>query len=193
MRHYQVVMDAKRNLPFGRAKEMLSDHSALTMKNRGIQVPAIDAVGKDDQIRKNIIAELHSEPTIDATAIEVSVDRGVVALRGSTAGVGDQWLIESAVRRISGVADLALELVAIQSDPGMRTDDDIRRDCEHALGLTVPGANHAIKVMVSSGWVTLSGSVAWDYERCSTEELVSRLMGVNGVNGHITVRQADEG
>jgi osmotically-inducible protein OsmY len=70
----------------------------------------------------------------------------------------------------------------------MRTDDDIRRECEHALGMTVAGANQAIKVMVSNGWVTLSGDVAWGYERWTVEEIVSHLMGVTGVNGQIKVR-----
>ncbi|WP_194727327.1 BON domain-containing protein [Noviherbaspirillum malthae] len=192
MRHYQSITDVKRDLPFQKAKVMLMGHFVAPRERQVNLTTATDADNEDEEIRKNVVAELQSEPTIDATSIDVCIDRGVLTLRGITDGIGDQWLIESAVRRIPGVTDVVLELVAVQSDPGTRTDEDIRRECEHVLGSTVPGANHAIRVVVSSGWVTLSGNVAWEYERQVTEEIVSHLMGVNGVNGQIKVRLSDE-
>lgn len=73
-------------------------------------------------------------------------------------------------------------------EPEIRSDDDIMHECEDALGTTLPGANHAINVMVSSGWVRLSGTVARGCERWTAEEIVSRVRGVNGVNGQIEVQ-----
>jgi osmotically-inducible protein OsmY len=186
MRHYQSV-DVKRNSFFKAAKGMLFSNFERSELSQGVGPTMSDYARSDARTRQDVIDELQSELTIDAAAVEVHVKSGVVTLTGSAEGVGDTWLIESAARRIAGVRGLAVELAVIVPEPGMRTDDDIRRDCEHALGLTVPGANHAIKVMVSSGWVTLSGSVAWGYERWSAEDIVSQLMGVNGVNGQIKV------
>lgn len=142
----------------------------------------------DEQIRQDVVDELNSERTIDAAAISVGVEHGLVSLAGCADGTGEKWLIEAAARRIAGVTGLAVEIDIIGPEPGMRTDEDIRRDCEHALGMTVAGANHAITAMVSSGWVTLSGNVAWGYERWTAEEVVSSLAGVIGINGQIRVR-----
>lgn len=186
MRHFQSV-DVKRNAFFKAAKGILFSNVERSEMNRVVRPRTSNDVRSDARTRQDVIDELQSELTIDAAAIEVQAKAGVVTLTGSAESVSDKWLIESAARRIAGVNGLAGEPAVIVPEPGMRTDDDIRRDCEHALGLTVPGANYAIKVMVSSGWVTLSGSVAWGYERWSAEEIVSRLMGVNGVNGQIKV------
>lgn len=181
MRHYQSA-DAKRNSPLKTAKGISISSFRLSQLNQGAE-----STMSDERIRRDVIGELQSEPTIDMTAIDVHVKSGVVTLTGNADGLGDKWLIESATRRIAAVKGLAVALVVIVPEPGVQTDDDIRRECEHALGLTTPGANHAIKVMVSSGWVTLSGSVAWGYERWSAEEIVSQLTGVNGVNGQLKV------
>lgn len=185
MRHYEPA-DVKQH--FQTAREILFNRFGLPKLNQRVRTPVNDTGRSDDEIRENVFDELRSEPTIDAAAIDVHVKNGVVTLTGSTDGVGDKWLIEAAARRVPELKVLTVELAVIMPDPGMRSDDDIRRDCEHVLGSTVPGANHAIKVMVTSGWVTLSGSVDWGYERWSAEEIVSRLMGVNGVNGQIKAR-----
>jgi osmotically-inducible protein OsmY len=188
MRQYQTAVHVKRNFLLGAMKEALRGSSRRPLWDQDAQVRGDDGARSDGQIRRDIIDELQSEPTIDATSIGVHVKDGVVTLVGRADGEGDKWLMEAAAQRIAGVKSLAGALEISVPEPGMRTDDDIRRECEHALGMTVPGANHAIEVMVSSGWVTLSGTVSWGYERWAVEEIVSTLMGVNGVNGQITVR-----
>lgn len=189
MRHYQTAVNAKWTPP----PDTMEKAGRLTFSPRSHGDPAGKrrAVRLDSQIRRDIIDEIKSELTIDADSIEVRVKNGVVTLTGCADGGGDKWLIEAAARRIAGVRRVETQLEIIIDEPGMRTDDDIRRECEHMLGMTVPGANHAIKVMVASGWVTLSGSVAWGYERRSSEEIVNHVLGVNGVNGQITVQSPD--
>jgi osmotically-inducible protein OsmY len=187
MRDSQNAVDVKR----GR----LLDAIRRRVKNGSVPLNSVCSdVGRttgikrdDEQIRLDIISELRLEPSIDADAIDVEVENGIVSLTGCVDSNGGEWLIESAARRIAGVASVAVHLRIILPEPGVCTDDDIRRDCEHALATTVTGENHAIKVRVNSGWVTLSGSVACGYERWTAEEIVSSLSGVNGVNGQITV------
>lgn len=188
MRIYHPAVDVKRHSPHEAIKELLRISMRPSHTSRRILTTMSDAARRDSKIQQDVIDELQSESTIDVDAVEVRVKNGVVILTGRADGWGDLWMIETAARRIPGVRRLAVKLDVALPEPGVRTDEDIRRECEHTLGMTVPGANHAIKVMVSSGWVRLSGSVAWGYERRSAEDIVSRLPGVNGVNDEITVQ-----
>lgn len=186
MRHYQSV-DVKRNSFFKALEGILFSNLERSESNRGGGPSMSDDTSDDARTREDDIDELQSELIIDAAATEVHVRNSVVTPTFSADGVGDKRLVESTARRTGKPKGLNAELTVNVIDPGMRTDDDIKRDCELALRLTEPGANNAIKVMVSSGWVTLSGSVAWGYERWYAEEIISQLMGVTGVNGQIKV------
>jgi osmotically-inducible protein OsmY len=49
------------------------------------------------------------------------------------------------------------------------------------------GAGH-VQATVENGWVTLTGSVKWEYERNSAEDAVRFLPGVKGVSNDITLK-----
>lgn len=100
---------------------------------------------------------------------------------------GERWLIESAARRIAGVKGLLAQLTVFAADV-TPDDDDIARDCERVLEGLTPRDDYAIGVMVSHGWVTLSGDVAEGYERRIAETAVSSLLSVHGVNSQVRVR-----
>ncbi len=46
----------------------------------------------------------------------------------------------------------------------------------------------AIQVKVAGGWVTLTGTVDWQYQMAGAEAAVRKLTGVHGVTNHIEVR-----
>ncbi|SNS65233.1 Osmotically-inducible protein OsmY, contains BON domain [Noviherbaspirillum humi] len=71
------------------------------------------------------------------------------------------------------------------------TDADIKRRCEHALEKIKASRDLEVTVMVTSGWVMLSGTVAHGGERWAAEEAVSSVPGVLGVNAQIRVRNLD--
>lgn len=83
-----------------------------------------------------------------------------------------------------------MNLKTIVPEPGVSTDDDIARECEGVLANMLPRSDYAIQVMVSNGWVTLSGDVALGGERWNAETTVSDLTSVRGVNCQIKVRPA---
>lgn len=187
MRHEQASNnEVKWNALLGSAKTLAN--LVLSAKDQDVTTRRYYPKRSDDQIAQDVRGEFRLEKTIDADSVTVLVKNGDVTLTGSVDGGGQKWLIDAAVKRIAGVKTVTDKMEIIVQEPGIRTDEDIRRECEHALGMTVQGANHAIKVMVSSGWVTLSGNVDWGYERWSAEEIVSHLPGVSGVNGQIKVR-----
>lgn len=68
------------------------------------------------------------------------------------------------------------------------TDDEIVHDCEQVLGDLTPASDYVIDVMVTNGWVTLSGYVAEGYERSIVETEISSLPSVHGVSCQVRVR-----
>ncbi len=71
----------------------------------------------DLQLQQNVIAELRWEPGVDAAAIGVRVEDGVVTLDGTVATYPQKVAAERAVERVAGVAAIADELtVALPGD-----------------------------------------------------------------------------
>jgi len=141
------------------------------------------------QIEQDVREELEMEPSVRAAAIDIQVRDGVVTLSGVVDGDGERWLIESAARRIAGVKSVLAQLKIFAPDI-TPADDDIALDCERVLRRLTPKTDYAIGVMVSNGWVTLSGDVAEGYERRIAETEVDSLLSVHGVNSQVKVRSS---
>jgi osmotically-inducible protein OsmY len=93
---------------------------------------------------------------------------------------------EKAAKRVYGVKAVAND---VEVKLGLtRTDPEIARDAVHELESHVSVPNDSIKVTVRSGWVTLEGSVEWQYQKSLAESSVKKLKGVIGVTNKIEVK-----
>jgi osmotically-inducible protein OsmY len=141
----------------------------------------------DSQIQTDVIAELEWEPAVDATKIGVEVNDGIVTLAGHVATYAEKWHAERAAQRVAGVRGLAVEMDIAIPGPSERTDADIARTAERALEWVSVLPKKSLKVMVEGGWITLSGELAWDYQRQIALAAVRYLMGVKGVSDGIRI------
>jgi osmotically-inducible protein OsmY len=169
---------------FGRRRE----HA--TLPSQRLDAPLTNPTRSDAQIVQDVKDELGLEPSVCASGIDVRVKDGVVMLTGSVGDNSERRLIEAAAQRIAGIKSLSIKLKTIVPEPGVSTDDDIARECEDVLANMLPRSDYTIQVMVSNGWVTLSGDVALGGERWNAETAVSALTSVRGVNCQINVRPA---
>jgi osmotically-inducible protein OsmY len=142
----------------------------------------------DIQLKADVMAELAWDPAINATAIGVQVKDGVVALSGHLDSYAGKHAVEKAVRRVSGVRGIAVELDVKLAPDHRRSDSEIAQAALHALRLHTWVPEDQIKVEVEDGWVTLSGEVNWHYEIASAEQCVRRLLGVRGLTNKLTVK-----
>lgn len=187
MYHYQeAAWRPQNNHYFAALKNPVKLSDGLSLSDDSTAKTG-NAARTDMQIEQDVRDELEMAPSVRAAAIGVQVKDGAVTLNGVVDGVGERWLIESAARRIAGVRDVVGQLKSFAPDltPG---DDDIALDCERVLERLTPKTDYAVDVMVSHGWVTLSGSVAEGYERRIAETEVASLPSVCGVNSQIRVR-----
>lgn len=141
----------------------------------------------DHELKKDIEAELSWDPAVNADAIGVAVNNGVVTLTGHIGTFAEKYAAERALRRVAGVKAIALELDVRLEPSHQRSDTDIAAAARSVLTWNTLVADK-MQVTVDKGWVTLRGEVDWDYQRRSAEKAVRPLMGVVGVSNEITIR-----
>jgi osmotically-inducible protein OsmY len=147
---------------------------------------ATKMVRSDDEIRNSVVMELKWDPKITSSDIAVAVKDGVVTLSGFASSYWEKDAAEKAVKRVYGVRGVAndIEVKALLS----RTDPEIARDAVQELQNHISIPADRIKVTVRSGWVTLEGSVEWQFQKAMAEAAVKKLRGVLGVTDNIEVK-----
>jgi osmotically-inducible protein OsmY len=141
----------------------------------------------DAQLKKDVVEELAWEPTVTSQNITVATDRGVVTLTGTVPHYAEKWAAERATQRVEGVKAIAEELEVSLTGSHKRKDTEIAQAVVEGLRWHVWVPSH-VQATVENGWVTLTGSVQWGYERNAAEDAVSFLSGVRGVSNDITLK-----
>ena len=143
-------------------------------------------INTDEEIQKDVLAELKWDAQVQPNEIGVSVKDGVVTLTGWVNSYLKRWAAEDAAHRVGGVKAVANDIeVKLFSE---RTDADIAEAAIRALQWDASVPADKIQVTVSKGWVTLKGEVNWNFEKQDAERVVRRLTGVKGVSNLITVK-----
>jgi len=141
----------------------------------------------DSQLQQDVLAELKWEPSVNAAAIGVEVNEGVVTLAGHVSSYTEKLDAERAVQRVPGVKALAIEMDVRLFGLGKRVDAEIALAAQNVLQWMSVLPKDAIKVMVENGWITLSGDVEWQYQKQAAAGAVRYLMGVSGVTDDIVI------
>ncbi len=144
----------------------------------------------DAEIQRNVMDELKWQPNIHAAAIGVSAKDGVVTLTGNVDSYLEKVGAEAAARRISGVTATVNNLTVRLPSSSECTDQDVARAAAEAIKWNVSIPQDRIKVTVEKGWVTLTGTVDWMYQKQTAEDEICCLVGVKGVTNLITVLPA---
>jgi osmotically-inducible protein OsmY len=142
----------------------------------------------DADVQADVIAELKWEPRVRAPEIGVIVKDGVVTLTGWVDSYSKRWAAEEAAHRVRGVMAVANEIEVRLAAGGERTDVEIAAAAVRALDWDAVLVPEKIEVTVSGGWVTLKGTVDWEYKKREAERVVRHLAGVKGVSNLIDVR-----
>ena len=144
----------------------------------------------DQQRQQDVITELAWEPSLTSTKIGIEVKDGVVTLAGRVDSYIEKWEAQRAAQRVSGVTALAVEMDVALPGSGARNDVDIARAASNVLRWSTYWPEDQIKVLVESGWITLSGELDWEYQREAAERSVRGLMGVIGISNQIVLKSS---
>jgi len=147
---------------------------------------ATKQVRTDDDIRESVLEEIKWDPKITSPDVAVVVRDGVVTLTGFVSSYWEKEAAEKAAKRVYGVRGVANDLqIKLATE---RTDPEIARDAVHAIESHVGIPSDRIKVTVKYGWVTLEGSVDWQYQKSLAESALKSIRGVLGVTNNIEVK-----
>ena len=143
----------------------------------------------DSQLQHDVMEELKFTPEVDHSHIGVSAKNGVVTLTGFVPNYLQKMAAEHAAARVLGVKAIAEEIeVRFASEP-KTSDGEIAERIISMLRWDVSLAADKVQVKVEKGWVTLSGTVDWNFQRDAAKRSASRVTGVRGVFNNITVEQ----
>ncbi|AIP06302.1 putative phospholipid-binding protein [Burkholderia pseudomallei] len=146
----------------------------------------------DAALKQDVEQELYWDPSLDARQIDVSVRDRIVTLRGFVPSWAQKYAAQKAAQRVAGARALVLELKVLPSE-APRDDEVLAAAIVSALAWQEALAGQEIHVDVDEGCVTLTGEVAFGYQRQAAETVVSRMRGVIGVVNRIDVRSRDAG
>jgi osmotically-inducible protein OsmY len=145
----------------------------------------------DDDLRRDVAAELCWDPRMDRAAIEVWAASGMVTLRGTVASLWHKQAGGNAAARVRGVTQVANQLSVQIPDRDRRDDEDLRGDVLEALMLesSVP---MTVDAQARDGFVTLTGTVEWQYQREAAESRTASVPGVAGIDNAIALAHAPD-
>ena len=142
----------------------------------------------DRELQHHVQNALDWEPSVEASAIGVTVDNGVVALRGDVQSYMEREAAERVALHVYGVKAVANELNVRLAGEAERTDSDIGLAASNALKwhANVPDKN--VTIAVRNAWITLNGTVDWQFQKDAAFRAVRDLTGVRGVTNAIMVQ-----
>jgi osmotically-inducible protein OsmY len=142
----------------------------------------------DQDIRVHVEHALDWEPSLDAKDVGVSADAGIVTLRGNVRSYAEKIAAERAALHVYGVKGVANDLVVRLADGRTFTDTEIVQAALNALKWHTMVPDGRVTVAVSNGWLTLDGTVDWQYQKDAAARTLRDLSGVRGITNNIVVQ-----
>jgi osmotically-inducible protein OsmY len=142
----------------------------------------------DKDLKQHVQSALDWEPSLDTSDIGVSVDEGVVTLRGNVGTFTEKMTAERVSLRVYGVKAVANDLAVHLPTGYERTDTEVAQAALASLKWNTAVPEERLTVTVSNGWVTLNGHVDWQYQKDAAQRAVRDLTGVKGITNDIAVQ-----
>jgi osmotically-inducible protein OsmY len=141
----------------------------------------------DTDLVADVSDELFWDPKLDSTAIAVSAADGAITMRGTVGSLREKREAKKAAERVFGVISVDNQLQVRLMNDAKRDDADLRGDVLQALMLDslVP---KTVDAKVDDGFVTLTGTANWQYQRDEAEFVASNIAGALDVLDEIELQ-----
>ena len=141
----------------------------------------------DQELHRDVVAELNWQPALRDEEIGVAVKGGVVTLSGEVTTYARKFEAERAAESVHGVKAVAIDLNVKLPHSLAHPDTEIAHAALQALKWDVEVPDDKIKLRVEDGRILFEGKVDFQYQRLAAERAVRYLAGVKGVSSLITV------
>lgn len=141
----------------------------------------------NEELQKKILEAINWEPLLSGAEIGVLVIDGVVTLTGSVNSYVKKEEVEKAARNVLGVKAVVEKIEVVLNDQTHKSDNEIASEIINAFKWHWDIPNERVQVRVENGWVYLSGSLEWNYQKEAAKKAVRVLIGVKGIVNNIMI------
>jgi osmotically-inducible protein OsmY len=137
-----------------------------------------------------VMEKLNFDPRIDASNITVAIkgNHDIVVLDGTVKTFVEKAIAENIIKTIPGIHGIVDEIKVDSTLAYKTTDNQIIEEVARALKSNVLIPAESIKVVVDTGYVTLSGEVAWQFQKQEALWSIRSIAGVKSVINNIAIK-----
>ena len=135
----------------------------------------------NEKLQNDVQDAIKWEPLLHVAEIGVIVHDGIVTLTGTVDSYAKKKEAEQAAKGVAGVLAVADDIEVKPDSASIKNDTDIAAEVIKALKDTWSVPDSKIKVMFENGWVTLEGTLHWNFQREAAKNAIRYLNGVRGV------------
>jgi osmotically-inducible protein OsmY len=142
----------------------------------------------DVELKQRVREELEADPSLHPAHLHVFAESGTVTLQGTVTNYAQRVTAEALSHRVRDVRNVKNALEVVLPLANRRTDAEIADAVARLLQWNGNIPRDKIHVRVVDGWVQLSGTVEWQYQRAAAEAAVQPVIGVRGMSNLIAVK-----
>ena len=142
----------------------------------------------DRELQQQVEKALDWDPSVDASKVGVTVDRGVVTLRGDIRTYAEKFAAERVALRVYGVKAVANDIEVRLAESATRSDSEIAQAAVQTLAWNSVVPKERVNISVSDGIITLTGMVDWQYQKDAAARIMRSLKGVRGLINNLTIQ-----
>jgi osmotically-inducible protein OsmY len=143
----------------------------------------------DAKLQSDVMDAIRWDPLLSSIApnIGVTANDGVITLSGQVDTFIQKHAAEQVVKQVKGVSFVAIDIEVQIGTKRKRSDSEIAKHCKEALSHSAMVDLENLDVRVDDAWITLEGTVRWNYQRENAEAYVRNLEGIRGVTNLIAL------
>jgi osmotically-inducible protein OsmY len=138
----------------------------------------------NEALRVAVIRKIETHPYIHSSDINVETYGPAIMLTGFVQTFAEKANAENAAKSVSGVLSIAND---IEVRPSTETDPEIACELQHVLKSNPVVPEAKITAAVHDGFVTLEGSLEWNYQKSAAGAAAEGIRGVRGVINLIAI------
>jgi osmotically-inducible protein OsmY len=144
----------------------------------------------DTRLKEDVEQELRWDPSLNAARVVVSVDAGNVTLLGTVDTFAEKWAAERATKRVGRCRSVKQELKVKLRSEHEREDLALGKATQNVLDWDV-FVPKGVTAKAKDGWISLAGTVTWNFQREAAERAMQHTVGVTGISNGIVLKSHD--
>lgn len=142
----------------------------------------------NEELQKDVQDSIKWQPLLKAAEIGVTAKNGVVTLTGNVNSFTKKIEAEKAAKSVIGVRAVVEDIHVKMATSLEKNDEDLATEILSSMKWDWSVPNDKVQVKVEDGWVTIDGSVEWNYQKEAARSCAANLIGVKGVTNNVTVK-----